>query len=79
MCSFSQSSSLRAEKVNSSASLSAICSADARSSDIHAAEPTGKREAARNAAIFVDQNNANEGSSATLVDVCDFLKLLTHC
>jgi len=44
MCSLSHSKSLRAEKANSSTSDSAIWSAEVRSSLIHAAEPTGRRE-----------------------------------
>jgi hypothetical protein len=58
MCSLSQSTSFRAENVNSSDSASAICSAEARSSAIHDADPTCNRGFARIVAIFVNQNNA---------------------
>lgn len=59
--------------MNSSASASAICSAEARSSDIHAVEPTWSREAPRKAAMFVNQNNALIAScSATLVRIRGF-------
>ena len=40
ICSFNHSISFRAENVNSSASASAICEAEARSSDIHDVDPT---------------------------------------
>lgn len=43
MCSFSHSTSFRAEKENSSTSERVICRADDLSSAIHAAEPTGTR------------------------------------
>jgi hypothetical protein len=58
--------------VNSSASASAICREEARSSDIHGAEPTCNREAARSDAISVDQNNViRVGCSATVFEICN--------
>lgn len=57
ICSFSHSTSFRAEKANSSASAAAICSADVRSSCIHDVDPTCSRDVARIMAIAANQNN----------------------
>ncbi len=59
MCSFSQSISFRAEKLNSSASAFTNCRAALRSSAIHDADPTCSRGFARIAVMISNQNNAS--------------------
>lgn len=56
ICSLSQSTSFRAENVNSSVSAVAICREEALSSAIHGAEPTCRRALPRIVAIM-NQNN----------------------
>jgi hypothetical protein len=60
MCSFSQSTSFRAEKLNSSASAFTNCRAAVRSSAIHDVDPTCSRGFARIAAMISNQNNARQ-------------------
>jgi hypothetical protein len=62
MCSFSHSSSLRAEKLNSSISSWAMFWAEDLSSATQGAEPTCKR-AARGPAIAVSQTRLNTGKT----------------
>jgi hypothetical protein len=69
ICSFNQSTSFRAENVNSSVSAAAICKAEDRSSATHGADPTCSRVFARMAAMILNQNNVlqmTKGSKAGL-------------